>query len=61
MGANYVKAHEGKMFVLTEAGFEVPRIRVKFESGTTSKLQNEKAVPKSWIENGWVKEVDRCM
>ena len=54
----FIRAKEGYKFVLTDYGFEITRIRVKFEE-KSSRLRYEKAVPKSWIDNGYVKEVQR--
>lgn len=56
--ANFIRAKEGYKFTLTEYGFEISRIRVKYQD-KSSKARYEKAVPQSWITNGYVKEVER--
>lgn len=56
---NWVKAHEGKKFSLTELGFEVGRIRVKYEENYRERKKYEDGVPESWIRDGYVVEVDR--
>lgn len=57
--SNFIRAKEGYKFSLTEFGVEEPRIRTKFETGSVTLAQYEKAVPKSWIDKGYVKEVKR--
>lgn len=57
--SNFIRAKEGYKFSITAFGAEESRIRTKFEIGSTTLLQYEKAVPKSWIDKGYVKEVKR--
>ena len=62
MGVQYVHAKEGKRFTLTELGFEKSYIRAKYERTAALARNYQKAVPKSWVTNGWVKEVDdKCL
>lgn len=53
-------AHEGKKFVLTESGFEIGRIRAKYEENSPHKKAYEKVAPQKWLDCGWIKEVDKC-
>lgn len=58
MGVSFKQASAGKKFILTEYGFEQPRIKAKFDS-ETSKKRYEKSVPLSWVMRGYVTEVDK--
>lgn len=58
MGVKFVRAREGKKFVLTAAGGEISRIRAKFETTYERKFVYEKTVPQSWVDNGYVREVE---
>lgn len=52
----YKSAKLGYKFVLTEKGFEVPRVRGKFEKNSPHRSIYEKKLPASWYDNGWVTE-----
>ena len=52
-------AKPGNCFVLTTAGFEVGRIRAKFERGNSELNKYEKSVPIGWIKAGYVIEVKK--
>ena len=53
-----VLAPLGKEFTLTEFGFEQPRIRAKYELGSLDRDTYKIEVPKSWVENGFVKLIE---
>lgn len=55
MATTWVRASKGCKFALTELGFELERIRAKYEGKT--RKQYETSVPKGWIDNGYVHEV----
>ena len=57
-GVKFVKVSEGKKFVLTEDGMAIPRIRAKYEVTYERKFVYEKTVPQSWVDRGYVVEVD---
>ena len=54
----YVNAKEGKRFVPTIIGLETNKVRTKFEVNSPNYRQYCKQVPKSWLERGYVSEVD---
>lgn len=54
----YSYAPIGKQFVLTEFGFEQPRIRSKFEETSSLRKTVEIAVPREWVEKGYVRLVE---
>ena len=53
-------AAKGKHFVLTQKGYDVTpdHIKPKREVGKPVFLDFDTRVPTSWIEKGWVEEVD---
>lgn len=53
----YKRATIGNKFCVTELGFEIGRVRTKFENSSQLKNQYERCVPSSWVDNGWVEEV----
>ena len=57
-GVKFAKAKSGKKFVLTASGGAIPRIRAKYEVTYERKFVYEKTVPQSWIDNGYVREVE---
>ena len=56
----YTYAKENKKWSLTELGFEIGRIRAKYEENSPCRKQYEQIVPEGWVEKGYVKEVDIC-
>lgn len=54
---NYVKAKYGYKFVLTVRGLEESRVRSKFEITNPNYKLYCKAVPRLWLEKGYVVEV----
>ena len=55
----YVNAKPGMKWQLTELGFELGRVRAKYEMSYSHRTQYEKQVPASWVEKGYVSEVAR--
>lgn len=53
-----IQASAGKKWTLTENGLEIARIRAKFKSDYANRSQYEISVPKDWVDNGYVVEVD---
>lgn len=56
---SFIHAKSGNIFVLTEKGRQMSRIRAKYISG--SRQYNEryqKHAPSAWLENDWIEEVD---
>lgn len=55
----YVKAKPDTRFVLTPRGFEEGKVRNKFEEHSTNFGMYSYAVPKPWLDKGWVVEVKK--
>lgn len=53
----YRHAKPGYKYALTARGFEVGRIRAKYEESYARKDLYESMVPASWFEKGYVTEV----
>jgi hypothetical protein len=53
----YAKPRPGYKFALTQKGFEVGKVRVKFDE-KTGPSQYRKAVPEKWVNEGYVVEVE---
>lgn len=53
----YVKARPGYKFTLTELGFDLPKIRAKYDPEYYDR-RFEGSVPEKWIRDGYVKEVE---
>lgn len=57
--ADYRYAEKGKLFVVTEKGYEATPDKVKYERTVGQPIQGlEGRVPESWIEKGYVQQVD---
>lgn len=54
---NVLHARKGMKWVLTQAGLEQGRVRVKFEENSPHKKAYEKAVPANWYKKRYVVEV----
>lgn len=52
----YAKAQSGNRFVLTELGFENPRIRAKYEESGKYSTLYKYTVPTAWVDKGYVQE-----
>lgn len=59
MSVKYRTAKDGKRFVLTLAGFAQPKVRMKFEKASPFREKYEKKCPRSWVDAGYVMEVDK--
>lgn len=55
----HAHAKEGKKFTLTELGFEIGRIRAKYEENSPHRKSYEKTAPQKWLDEGWIQEVDK--
>ena len=55
MRVKWIRAEKGCVFALTELGLELPRIRAKYKDNYDKKY--ETAVPETWVENGYVRQV----
>jgi hypothetical protein len=53
----YKAAKKGYKWALTGTGFELGRVRNKFEKDYPQRTLYEKKVPVSWFEKGWVVEM----
>lgn len=49
----------GYRWALTELGFEIGRIRAKYELSYSQRALYEQRCPKSWVDSGYVREVPR--
>ena len=54
---NVLYARKGMKWVLTQTGFEVARVRAKFEINSPHYNAYSKAVPAVWYKRGYVVEV----
>lgn len=55
-----VYASEGKVFVLTDKGRQISRIKAKYTVGNHGYRETyQHIVPKAWVDNGWVVQKDR--
>ena len=59
MGVQYVWAREGKEFAPTKAGETIGRISYKFKDTFCQSDQYKRCVPKRWVSEGYVIEVDK--
>lgn len=57
MKVEYARTKPGNKFVLTHAGFEVGRVRAKFDLSSSYYKQYKYCVPKRWVDDGLVVEV----
>lgn len=55
---NRILAPIGMEFIMTEYGFEQPRVRIKYELGSLDAIAYKRAVPTSWIINGYVRLIE---
>lgn len=55
----YINAKLGRKWTPTLVGLEQGKVRAKYELDSKSRQQYEKQVPASWVEKGYVQEVDR--
>lgn len=60
MGTGYKMAEKGKHFVLTQKGYEVTPDHVKPERAVGKPVMSlyDDRVPVSWVEKGYVEEVE---
>lgn len=58
MSQRYRSAQKGKKFVLTAFGLEHREVRIKLEENSAFKPKFEKKCPRTWVESGYVMEVD---
>jgi len=58
MKVKYKKAGIGKMFAITEFGLEHSYVRDKFVQGFKLRYKYQKSVPETWVEKGYVTEVN---
>ena len=56
----YTKARKGYKFAITELGLEVNHVASKYKRSYENRTQYETSVPNSWVEKGYVEEVERC-
>lgn len=56
MNDKFVHSGNGKKFEPTEKGKEVGRIAAKYADGIVHHYDH--CVPASWVENGWVEQVE---
>lgn len=55
-----IHANEGKVFVLTDKGRQISRIRAKYTIGNSSFQEKyQRSAPKAWLDNGWIEEKER--
>lgn len=57
MPCEYIKAEVGNVWTTTELGKTIGRIAAKFEEGAFNRQVYSVKVPKSWVTQGWVKQV----
>ena len=54
---SFTHASEGNMFVLTDKGNSIGRVRAKFMPlSPMFKESYQHTAPTAWIKNGWIKE-----
>lgn len=58
MSIQYARAEKGKEFRPTKRGKLVGRIAHKFDDTYYQSKQYRKSVPKRWVSDGYVEEVD---
>lgn len=55
-----VHANEGKIFVLTDKGRQISRIKAKYTIGSHCYRETyQRVAPKAWLDNGWITQKDR--
>jgi hypothetical protein len=55
----FTHVSDGKIFVLTDKGRQIGRIRGKYIPGSmTFQEKYQKHAPLAWVQNGWIEEVD---
>lgn len=59
MGVEWKKARIGYKWALTELGLEITRVRNKYEKNYEHRKEYEQKVPVTWVEAGYVREVQR--
>lgn len=52
----YAHPKEGYIFVLTKAGSQISRIKVKYMGDF--KKRYERVAPQVWLRNGWIEEIE---
>lgn len=53
----YIHPATGKIFVLTEDGKSITRVKAKYVAGTAQFNERyQRTAPKKWLDSGWIEE-----